>query len=1263
MATSLASGVPMNASIENLLDLDSQVELRKQERQLRRQERERKRAEDLKRLEKAVQDESSKSIAAAQTSMPQPSKNMSSDRLQKLEKELDEMKRSRHSQQPSPSEEIKPAVVLKSQLKDAKVEVKVEKKLNIGKAATPQEKEAQVISLKQASAPSGIVAKAKERFSKEEEAHIVRPKVQEKSFSAPIVKKDVSMEHKEDILPKSVKPDSRKPVDQAPELSTLQTKEQPKKSVLSRYNVANESTSNKTAPNITPARPLRTSTTLAERAAIFKEVKQPEAVSPPINKRKSMPVMNFGRMLEEESDIDVNISPSVCVSHRFGQPPQVITRKAWPTNEKESSTIMKKELISDLRNHPTAAKKVSKIITSEQEVKGFDLKSNQKMMVTSSPVELSSSEIIQLDVSNTTPNANTQDLMTRSEPPLQSLKQPIKPRSQRKKTNAAIALKETVAEGKTESLEAYIKIEEQDEVVKIQQKATTMEQASPVSMENKRTSLNSNAQAVSQVTNKPAAENEANAIRARMLEKRRSTPLMGSNPKPYVPKISEDQLSFSELRASLGRRGTENFRNATEKMIEQRGRKMNITTYRWSASSAATENKSSSPLSGKAASELHRPSPKVLPQVSQSTSALITTRKTEQKTAKSGQEESRISEISRPPPKVLPQVSQSASVLMTSRKTEQQDTKMGQEKSIDSEIGRPSPTVLPQTSKSTSVVPRVVKNDNKVDLSPVSRPLGTKAEVRPKAVSRTDSPAKAPIQHTREQVKRIPTEPTRVFKQELDKSKASSNGRNSLKKRAYSVSDLKAIHKKFEQAQQENSHTLMKVAPTIASVRKSQPFEPIPVSIPKVTPVEVAPKSVAPIEFPKRNSSLQMDTVNRIAAKKLPPVGLFNKPVTSPIKAEKDVLFKRHEEPERHETPVTPNTDDRVESFVGKLEMPVPSGVTAEFAQTGISNLQIVSPTPRKLSPEPILFHNEQSEDVTHSAPAPSKNSSSHKDENWRVRKQLPFKLDMDSYNKHQHKAHVEEQPSYIPEDGLSDRELPEVIPFVATAQYDECIANSRRRASMPIPDAYLRATMNRSPSGSDDSSTLDTPKESKKVSFSPTITTFRLDPVDESEDANYDYFGSVGKNSILSEEEYDFQQSPISQLPPPLESNPSYSRHQRTASAPQSDYGTSDYGTSDFGTDDKRDTSAFWKAFSSEMTNAPNIYRSSGRDDRISMLPPPDSPENYYGSNASQRKPPAWVKNSLEGGRPEPSLPAPSPWRQSGLWENLFGRKNGEKM
>lgn len=107
------------------------------------------------------------------------------------------------------------------------------------------------------------------------------------------------------------------------------------------------------------------------------------------------------------------------------------------------------------------------------------------------------------------------------------------------------------------------------------------EQTSPVPTENKRVNQNADVQTVNLVTDKPTKENEkskstrrltepfdtkkvqqeakpseeseASAIRARMLAKRRSTPLMDSKPKPYVPKISEDQLSFSELRASLGR--------------------------------------------------------------------------------------------------------------------------------------------------------------------------------------------------------------------------------------------------------------------------------------------------------------------------------------------------------------------------------------------------------------------------------------------------------------------------------------------------------------------------------------------------------------------------------------------------------------------------------------------------------------------------------------------------------------------------------------
>jgi hypothetical protein len=126
------------------------------------------------------------------------------------------MKRLRHPRQPSPSQEIKTDAVLKSQPRDSKVEAKVERKLDIGKAAAQHEKEPQIVSLKQASSPSGIVAKAKERFSKEDVAHVGRPKTQEQGISAPIIKKDVSVDHKEDNTPNFVKPEPRKPADQVP---------------------------------------------------------------------------------------------------------------------------------------------------------------------------------------------------------------------------------------------------------------------------------------------------------------------------------------------------------------------------------------------------------------------------------------------------------------------------------------------------------------------------------------------------------------------------------------------------------------------------------------------------------------------------------------------------------------------------------------------------------------------------------------------------------------------------------------------------------------------------------------------------------------------------------------------------------------------------------------------------------------------------------------------------------------------------------------
>jgi len=128
------------------------------------------------------------------------------------------MKRLRHSRQPSSSPETETVAVLELQPKDSKAEVKMEKKLKVGKvdAAQQQEKKPQAVSPKHTTAPSGIVAKAKERFSQEDEVHIVRPKAQEQSISAPIVKKDVNVDHKENNLLKSVKPDAQKPAEQVP---------------------------------------------------------------------------------------------------------------------------------------------------------------------------------------------------------------------------------------------------------------------------------------------------------------------------------------------------------------------------------------------------------------------------------------------------------------------------------------------------------------------------------------------------------------------------------------------------------------------------------------------------------------------------------------------------------------------------------------------------------------------------------------------------------------------------------------------------------------------------------------------------------------------------------------------------------------------------------------------------------------------------------------------------------------------------------------
>jgi hypothetical protein len=120
------------------------------------------------------------------------------------------MKRMRQSRRASLSQEPKPITVLKSDQKEQKTEVKSERKLNVIKAALTEKEELKMNSPKQAAKPSGIVAKAMERFSKEEETQVGIPKRREQGTNVPIEKKAGKEVEKEVGLSKSVKETSQK---------------------------------------------------------------------------------------------------------------------------------------------------------------------------------------------------------------------------------------------------------------------------------------------------------------------------------------------------------------------------------------------------------------------------------------------------------------------------------------------------------------------------------------------------------------------------------------------------------------------------------------------------------------------------------------------------------------------------------------------------------------------------------------------------------------------------------------------------------------------------------------------------------------------------------------------------------------------------------------------------------------------------------------------------------------------------------------------
>jgi hypothetical protein len=132
------------------------------------------------------------------------------------------------------------------------------------------------------------------------------------------------------------------------------TKVQPKKSVLSRYSIALENSDSKRIQESKPALPVRTTSSLAERAAIFSTVQQPEATAV-VSKRKSASVLKFPSKQEgSNSDEDSSsISPSVCVSHRFGQSPQVIKRRSIMLEDQVATTGLKKDIVGALKIHPS----------------------------------------------------------------------------------------------------------------------------------------------------------------------------------------------------------------------------------------------------------------------------------------------------------------------------------------------------------------------------------------------------------------------------------------------------------------------------------------------------------------------------------------------------------------------------------------------------------------------------------------------------------------------------------------------------------------------------------------------------------------------------------------------------------------------------------------------------------------------------------------------------------------------------------------------
>lgn len=121
-----------------------------------------------------------------------------------------------HSQEPSKdifstvAAEKREIKTLKSEETESRVPEEEAEKANVSENTSQQIAENKKVTPLQATNVSGLVAKAKERFGKQEDVQPVISKYRQKELSIPVAKKIVSVEKKEVASPEPVKVDTQK---------------------------------------------------------------------------------------------------------------------------------------------------------------------------------------------------------------------------------------------------------------------------------------------------------------------------------------------------------------------------------------------------------------------------------------------------------------------------------------------------------------------------------------------------------------------------------------------------------------------------------------------------------------------------------------------------------------------------------------------------------------------------------------------------------------------------------------------------------------------------------------------------------------------------------------------------------------------------------------------------------------------------------------------------------------------------------------------